>query len=130
MEKYKIPLQWECSGEVEVEAESLDKAIEEVELNSDEIVLPETWEIVEGSVVINYPMIEFMNPDCELKRELPQGETERKMVDYMADILIGSPIEEKEKCGDKEEREARRHLDQLGEGYGEDTEEEMDEEEG
>jgi len=121
MEKYKIPLQWECSGEVEVEAESLDKAIEEVELNSDEIVLPETWEIVEGSVVINYPMIEFMNPDCELKREL---------VDYMADILIGSPIEEKEKCGDKEEREARRHLDQLGEGYGEDTEEEMDEEEG
>ena len=62
MEKFKIPVQWECYGEVEVEAENLDKAIEEVELNTDEIELPGDWDIVEGSIVINYSCVEVMNP--------------------------------------------------------------------
>ena len=62
MPKFKIPIEWECHGEVEIEAKNLDEAIEEVQLNSDEIVLPEDWDVEEGSIDINFDLVEELNP--------------------------------------------------------------------
>lgn len=109
MEKFKIPITWEVCGEVEIEAETLDEAVERVDFDPDEVVVPEEWEIVEGSVNTNFEMVEILNPGHKLNREPYSSELE---------------------CDDSEEREARRHLEGIGEGYQEDTEEEGGDEEG
>ena len=62
MPKFKIPIEWECYGEVEIEANNLDEAVDEVNLNSDEIVLPEDFDVVEGSIEVNFEVVEELNP--------------------------------------------------------------------
>jgi len=111
MAKFKIPIEWRCYGEVEVEAKNLDEAFDEVNLNSDEVILPKDWSLVEGSVtVMNVRETEELNPGHKLSKKL-RG------------VIVGAQTTE------QEEREARRHLEGLGEGYGEETEEEIDEDE-
>ena len=74
MEKFKIPVTWEVCGEVEVEAESLDEAVEMVDFDPDEITVPEKWEIVEGSLNTNYELAEILNPGHKLSEELYPSE--------------------------------------------------------
>ena len=126
MTKFKIPITWEVCGEIEIEAVSLEEAIKAVDFDPDEITVPEEWEIVEGSIIVtDFEMAEVLNPGYKMSEEFPVRELEAK----------GFGIQEKEsqkveEVCDGEEREARRHLDQLGEGYQEDTEEEGGDEEG
>ena len=61
MTKFKIPIEWKCYGKVEIEAENLDKAVDEVNLNSDEIALPEDFDVVEGSIEVNFEVVEELN---------------------------------------------------------------------
>lgn len=70
MPKFKIPITWEVCGEIEVEAESLDEAVEMVDFDPDEVTVPQEWEIVEGSVNTNYQLVELLNPGHKLSREL------------------------------------------------------------
>jgi len=112
MPKFKIPIEWKCYGEIKIEAKNLDEAIEEVQLNSDETVLPKDWDLEEGSIDINYELVEELNPGHKINIE-----------EHATRIFE----EEQEMCS-PEEREARRHLEGIGEGYGEETEKEMDEE--
>ena len=53
---YKIPCSWVMSGTVEIEAESLEKALEIAE-DSD---LPEQGEFVEGSYKVDHEMIAIL----------------------------------------------------------------------
>ena len=71
MTKFKIPIEWECYGEVEIEAKSLDEAIDEVNLNSDEIALPEDFDVVEGSIEVNFEVVEELNPGHRLIKPEP-----------------------------------------------------------
>ena len=125
MEKFKIAVQWQSYARIEIEAESLDKAVEEIELNSDEIVLPEDWDVVEGSIEVNRQQVEADYPDTEFHEEFPRRELEAKDMG----VVDKEPQKAEEICDD-EEREARRHLDQLGEGYEQDSEDEESDEEG
>ena len=58
--KYKIPVWWSMSGTVEIEADSLEEAIDKAETDSD-ISLPEdsyyiddSWEVNRDEDMINY----------------------------------------------------------------------------
>ena len=122
---FKIPIEWRCYGEVEITAKNLDEAVDEVNLNSDEVILPKDWSLEEGSIEINFEIVEELNPGHKLDEEPPRRELEAK--DF------GIQEKESQKAGeicDDEEREARRHLDQLGEGYEQDSEDEGGDEEG
>jgi len=68
MTKFKIPVTWQMYGEIEIEAGDLDGAVEKVELNSDEIILPVPGELVEGSIETNFEMVEFLNPGHKIIR--------------------------------------------------------------
>ena len=122
MTKFKIPIEWSCYGEVEVEAKSLDEAVDEVNLNSDEVVLPKDWMLEEGSIGVNFEIVEELNPGYKMSKA---RELEAK--DF--GIQEKEPQKVEEVCDD-EEREARRHLDQLGGGYEQDSEDEGGDEEG
>ena len=120
MAKFKIPIEWSSHAEIEVEAESLDEAVDMIELNSDEVVLPEDWDVVEGSIDVNFEVVKELNPGHELKEGtnvIEDPDDEEKELPKVEEVC------------DDEEREARRHLEGLGEGYGEETEEEIDEDE-
>jgi len=49
MKKFKLPVTWEVSGFLEVEAESLKEAIVYFENNSDNLPLPDDFDYVDGS---------------------------------------------------------------------------------
>ena len=49
MSKINLPVTWEMSGFVEIEADTIEKAIEYFEENIDSIELPESVEYVDGS---------------------------------------------------------------------------------
>lgn len=125
MEKFKIPVRWCCHSEIEVKADSLDEAVDMVNLGSDEIVLPQDWDLEEGSIEVNFGAVEDFNPGYKLDEDSQRRELEAK--DF--GIIDKGPQKVEEICDD-EEREARRNLAQLGEGYEEDTEEEGGDEEG
>lgn len=76
MEKYIIPITWEGYADIEIEAENLDEAVNKVELDSDELVLPEDWDLVEGSIEVNYRMTEVLNPGCKLKEKEKENDKE------------------------------------------------------
>ena len=133
MEKFKIPIQWSCYGEVEVEASSLDEALDEVNLNSDEVILPQDWSLVEGSVEVNFEEAEDFNPGHKMSEEPVRRELEAKdfgIQDKDPQKVFDEARKIEGECGDPEEREARRHLDQRGEGYEQDAEDEGGDEEG
>jgi len=127
--KFLIAIQWEAYADIEVEAESLEKAVNQVELDSDELVLPEDWDLTEGSIGVNYRVTETLNLENKLNEEPQRRELEAK--DFG---IVGAQTTEQEEKAieicDDEEMEARRHLDQLGEGYEQDSEDEDSEEEG
>ena len=129
MGKFKIPINWMSFTEITVEAESLDKAVEKINLEPDSIFLPEKdWELVEGSIEVNYGLTELSNPGHKLvenKKEKDRWFLEARSKGHKI-------IEEKKKESEElfEEMEARRHLDQVGEGYEQDSEDENDGEEG
>lgn len=125
MPTFRIPIEWRCYGEVTILAKSLDEAVDEVNLNPDEIVLPENWELEEGSIEVNFETVEELNPGHKMSEEPQRKELEAK--DFG---IIDKELLKKEQEKLFEEMEARRHLNAMGEGYGEDTEEEMDEDEG
>ena len=125
MTNFKIPINWQSYGIVEIEAESLDEAVDEINLNSDEVILPKDWMLEEGSIEINFEVVEELNPGYKLNEEPQRRELEAK--DF--GIKEKKPLKVEEVCDD-EEREARRHLDQMGEGYEQDSEDEGSEDEG
>ena len=51
--KIKLPVTWEVCGLVEVEANSIEEAIEYFNQNSSDIELPENPEYVDGSFVLS-----------------------------------------------------------------------------
>lgn len=57
MKKFKIPCGWEVYGSIEVEAETLEKAIEKIENSSDP--LPH-GEYVEDSFYVNHAVLEVL----------------------------------------------------------------------
>lgn len=66
MEKFMIPIKWKNWGVINIEAENLDKAVEEVNLNINEINIPD-GEAVEGSHEIDFEELELLNPGYRLK---------------------------------------------------------------
>ena len=124
MTKFKIPIYWKNYGEIEVEEETLGRAIRSVELDENDLPLPDNWDLVEGSIEVSYELAEAYNPGHKISDEPPRKELEAK--DF--GIQEKEPSKVEEVCDD-EERESRRHLGQLGEGYQEDTEEEGGEDE-
>lgn len=51
--KIKLPVTWEVCGLVEVEANSIEEAVEYFNQNSSDIELPENPEYVDGSFALN-----------------------------------------------------------------------------
>lgn len=51
--KIKLPVTWEVCGLVEVEANSIEEAVEYFNQNSSDIELPENPEYVDGSFVLS-----------------------------------------------------------------------------
>lgn len=45
----KLPVTWECCGVIEVEADSIENAIEYFDYHSDELPLPDDFEYVDAS---------------------------------------------------------------------------------
>lgn len=52
MAKIKLPVSWEVCGFVEVEADSIEEAMEYFERNTDNIPLPDDGEYVDGSFAL------------------------------------------------------------------------------
>jgi hypothetical protein len=69
MKTYKIPISWEVAGEVEIEAENIDEAVRIVELN--DIPYPSIDYNIDGSVEVNYDIIEELNDGEKLSEEPP-----------------------------------------------------------
>lgn len=60
MSKIKLPVSWEVSGFVEVEADSIEKAMEYFEENVDSFSLPNDWEYVDGSFALTCTEPEYI----------------------------------------------------------------------
>lgn len=58
--KFRLPVTWEVCGFVEVEAESVEEAIEAFERDIDHIPLPDDSEYVDGSFGLTDPSVEFI----------------------------------------------------------------------
>lgn len=59
MKKFKLPVTWEVYGFVEIEAETIEEAIEYFDENSDDISLP-NGEYVDGSFNLTDREVEFI----------------------------------------------------------------------
>lgn len=64
MPTFKVYVEWTVCSTVEVEAESLDDAICEVE--KDEFPLPDDGDYVEGSFMANYEISHHLNGDYSI----------------------------------------------------------------
>ena len=60
--RYKVMVEWVVCAEVEVEASSIDEAIDEVNFNDS--LIPAEGSYVDGSLVINYEMTYQNNRRC------------------------------------------------------------------
>lgn len=60
MKTFKIPVTWEVYGEVEIEAENIEKALEKFNKNIDDIPLPCDSEYVDGSFKLSHEDDEFL----------------------------------------------------------------------
>jgi len=56
MEKFYLPITYKVSGVVEVEAETIEDAVEYFHIHLDEISLPYETEFVDGSMVLDSDM--------------------------------------------------------------------------
>jgi len=69
MKTYTIPISWEVAGEVEIDAENIDEAVAKVE--SPDFIYPSVDYNIDGSVVVNYDIIEELNDGEKLSEEPP-----------------------------------------------------------
>ncbi len=60
MGKFKLPVCWELSSIIEIEADSLKEAIEKFDANNDYIPLPNNGEYTEGSFGLSDRDIEYL----------------------------------------------------------------------
>lgn len=58
---FKIPVSWEVSADIEIEADTLEQAIKLAE--DDDIPLPQDWDYVDASWTVNKEMAEFINKE-------------------------------------------------------------------
>jgi hypothetical protein len=63
MPKYKVYVEWVVTSTVEVEANSLDEAISEVEANDS--LIPTEGDYLSGSLDINYEVSRYLNSKLE-----------------------------------------------------------------
>ena len=63
MKTFLIPVEWESFGTVEIQANTLEEALQYAKENIDELPLPDDREYMEGSYKINEDegFIEFLN---------------------------------------------------------------------
>ena len=59
--KIKLPVTWEVCGLIEVEANSIEEAVEYFNQNSSDIELPENPEYVDGSFVLSDDDPDYIN---------------------------------------------------------------------
>lgn len=59
MPKYKVYVEWMTTATVEVEANSLNEAIEKIDL--DDSLIPTEGDYVDGSLEINYEISDYLN---------------------------------------------------------------------
>jgi len=64
MKKYKIAVDWEMYGEIEIEADSLEEAIQIAIEDNPSIPLPE-GEYIDGSWKVNEKMSRYLNGETE-----------------------------------------------------------------
>ena len=70
--KIKLPVSWEVCGFVEVEADSIDDAMDIFKETSDEIPLPTDADYVDGSFDLSCyepEVIQVYNPDAPLRSD-------------------------------------------------------------
>ena len=60
MKKIRLPVTWESSGFVDIEAETIEVAIEYFNNNVDRIPLPYDSEYVDGSFLLSSNEVEFI----------------------------------------------------------------------
>ena len=60
MPKYKVYVEWTVTSIVEVEANSMDDAVNIVQ--EDSSLIPERGDYLEGSLDVNYEMSSYLNP--------------------------------------------------------------------
>lgn len=53
MKKWIIPVTWEVCGEIEVETDTLEEAMDAVRMNPDDYSLPKESEYVDGSFALS-----------------------------------------------------------------------------
>lgn len=59
MSKYKVAVEWSVMAEVEVEADSMEQAIMEVEYNDS--IIPTEGDYIDGSMLVNHEVTTFLN---------------------------------------------------------------------
>ena len=67
MSKQRIAVTWEMYGYVEIEADSLEEAMEKFEDESDFIKLPVNGDYVDGSFRLSTDDVEDMKAICEFR---------------------------------------------------------------
>jgi hypothetical protein len=70
MKTYKIPIDWQVYGELEIQAESLDEAIQIAEHH--DTPLPDVDGTIDDSWAIDYDIAMELNPGEEIGSEPPQ----------------------------------------------------------
>ena len=60
MPKYKVYVEWTVTSIVEVEANSMDDAVNIVQ--EDSSLIPKQGDYLEGSLDVNYEMSHYLNP--------------------------------------------------------------------
>lgn len=60
MAKFRLPVVWEMYGVVEVEAESLEAAVDYFKENSDDIPLPTEFHYVDASFALSCDEISYL----------------------------------------------------------------------
>lgn len=63
----KVAVTWEMCGYVDIEADTMEEAMEKFKRESDYIKLPTNAEYVDGSFVLSTDDVEEMEVICDLK---------------------------------------------------------------
>ena len=65
--EYQIPITWEVHGEMLIETDDIENLIKDIEAGH--LVLPEIDSDVDGSIQVDYELLEEMNPGLKLSPE-------------------------------------------------------------
>lgn len=78
MPYFKIPVNWEVYGIYHVEASNIEEAIHKVEW--EDVPYPSIDDNIEGSMEVNFDLVELLNPGTKLADEPPlMKESYKKM---------------------------------------------------